>query len=267
MSFSKKNHEHHQINKYFLSKKLPLILSMLFLLTGIFGFAQLTPEQKKQQEEAQKKAVEYQKKVMEMMESQPGMKDFMKQIQAAEAQREVDNKKKNTAAEKKRIADSKKHMEEFYWRNKVASNTNGKFKDWKWGAVEIGYNNEESRRNSRAKKYIILGRISNDGLVTMSLPETVKRNRIISNGLLPQMHELTNDEITFSNPNTPYLYYGFVLQVIKEDKSIGYITIGNSERATHNLTVPHMQKYGDVGYLLYWAYHSNCRYISKWNFS
>ncbi len=217
-----------------------------------------TPEQKKQIEEAQKQAEEATKKAMEMMKNNPQYKEALKMMEEGKQKiKDDDENKKKEKEERGEIA--KNHMEEFYWRNKVASDTNGKFTHWKWGDVNIGYYDGDKRMDKEGnyidKKYVILGRISSTGIVTMDLHSNVKTNRIISNGLFPQMYDEQNEEVTFSKPNTPYLWTNFTLDVIQGGNQIGSLYMGNSERTTHNLVSPNiMGKYGDEGYLLYWAY-------------
>lgn len=233
-------------------KKVTYILTILFLFISILSFGQITQEQQKQAEEAQKKA-------MEMMKNNPQFKETLKMMESAKEQRKQERMRELIEAEKKQKDRNKKHLEEFYWRNKVASDTNGKFDNWKWGAVNLAYYDGNGKMDQKGnyidKKYVILGGISSSGLVNMNLPKAVKTNRIISNGLFPQMYDERNEEVTFSKPDTPYLWAGFTLQVIKNGKQIGTLYMGNSERTTHNLTSPNiMGKYGDEGYLLYWAY-------------
>jgi len=235
-------------------RKLTCIISILFLFIGMIGFAQLTPEQQKQIEEAQKKA-------MEFMKNNPQTKDIMEQIKAQEANKKVDRKKNEAVTEKENAIKKAKHMEEYYWRNKVASNTNGKFANWERGDVQIAYYNGKGKRNKDfsllIEDYVVIGRINNEGVVTMNLPQTVKANKVISKGLFPEMHEIVNENVTFSNPDAPYFWYGYGLDVLQGGKSIGRLYLGNSERATHNLASPNiMYKYGDIGYLLYWSYVS-----------
>jgi len=236
------------------------IKNVFIIITLLIAFScnSQTPEQKKQIEEAQKQAEEANKKAMEMMKNNPQYKEALKMMEQGKQKIKDDDEKKKKEKEE-RAERAKNHMEKFYWRNKVASDTNGKFANWKWGDVNIGYYDGDKRKDKEGnyidKKYVILGSINSSGVVTMDLHTNVKTNRIISNGLFPQMYDERNEDVTFSKPNTPYLWTNFTLEVIKGGKQLGSLYIGNSERTTHNVVQPNvMGKYGDEGYLLYWAY-------------
>lgn len=233
-------------------KTLRLIAMIICLLiTGAVSYAQPTPEQLKQAEEAQKKA-------MEMMQNNPQFKEAMEMMEGAEEQMKQERMQKQLENEKSQKDAAKDHLEEYYWRNKVASDTNGKFSNWQWGDVQIAYYKGDGKRGKDGKllieDYAVIGSINSQGAVNMGLPKSVETNRIISKGLFPEMHEILNDEVNFSNPNTPYFYYGFILNVLRGDTVLGQLYMGSSERATHNLASPANLKYGDEGYLVYWAY-------------
>jgi len=232
-------------------RKLTCIITMLFLFIGMIGFAQLTPEQQKQAEEAQKKA-------MEMMQNNPQMKKMMEQIKAQEANKKAENEKKHSAAEKENAIKRAKHMEEFYWRNKVASNTNGKFANWKHGSVDIAIYDGNGKQDAQGqfidKKYIIVGKISTDGQVSVNFPNSIRTPHPIGKSLIPEMHSVYNADVTFSDPDVPYRWPGFTLSIIKDYHLLGTLFIGNSERTTYNLAAPCCINYGDEGYRLYWVY-------------
>jgi hypothetical protein len=163
---------------------------------------------------------------------------------------------KQLEQEKQQKDAAKDRMAEFYWRNKVASDTEGKFKDWSWGEVEIAYYNGKGRRGPEGlfyEDYVITGTIGGDGKVSLKLPEKVMYDRTISTGLFPQMHEILNNDVSFSNPEAPFLWSGYTFEILKKGIKIGTLYMGNSESSTHNLASPSEMKYGDEGYLLYWA--------------
>ena len=228
-----------------------LVMIISLFLTGVMGYAQLTPEQQKQAEEAQKKA-------MEMMKNNPQYEEAMKQMKAAEEQMRQEKMMKQLEDEKRQKDAMNDRFKEFYWRNKVASDTQGKFQDWSGFELEIGYYDGKGRMGPDGKfpyeNYVIVGRIDRDGQVQMNLPEKAETNGTIGKALFPQMHEILNDEVSFSNPDSPFLWYGYVFSVLSTGKKVGDLYIGNSERTTHNLASPADMKYGDQGYLLYWAY-------------
>jgi len=239
-------------------RTLTFIISVLFLLSGIFGHTQTTPEQKKQQEEMEKKAEEAYKKAMEMMQNNPQMKAMMEQMEAQEANRKAENEKKQAVAEKENAKKAAKHREEFYWRNKVASNTNGKFADWKHGSVDIaiydGDGKQDAQRQFIDKKYIVVGKINSNGQVSLNFPNSIRTPHPIGKSLIPEMHSVYNADVTFSAPEVPYRWPGFTLSIIKDYISLGTLFIGNSERTTYNLAAPCCLNNGDEGYRLYWVY-------------
>jgi len=228
-----------------------IVLIICMLTTAVFSYAQPTPEQQKQIEEAQKKA-------MEMMKDNPQMKALMDQIEAQEANRESEKENKQAEEEKENAEKAKKHLEDFYWRNKVASNSNGKFADWKWGNVDIAIYDGDGKMDANLeyvdKKYIIVGNISSDGQVTFNFPESIRTPSPINKSLIPEMHSVYSQDVTYSNPDVLYRWPGFSLSIIKDNNSVGTILIGNSERTTYNLAAPCCLNYGDEGYRLYWVY-------------
>lgn len=217
-----------------------------------------TPEQKKQMEEAEKQAAEAQKQVEEVMKNNPELKKMMEQMKAMEERQEAEKKKKRAAEKKENAKKTAKHKEDFYWQGKVASNTNGKFSKWKHGAVDIAIYDGNGKMDANMqyidKNYIILGNISSNGQVTINLPKTIKAPYPINKSLIREMHSLSNDDVSFSNPNTPFRNPGFTLSIIKNFKKLGSLFIGNSERVTYNLAAPCCLHYGDEGYRLYWVY-------------
>ena len=239
-------------------KRVCFLFAGLLILNSISISAQLTPEQQKQVEQAQKQAEEAQKKAMEMMQNNPQYEEAMKMMKEAEEQA-IQERKMEQVEEEKRLSDAAdEQFKDFYWRNKVASDTNGQFSDWTWGKVEIGYYDGKGKRGQYGKipyeSYTILGNINSKGEVYINTKGEAETNRTISNGLFPQMHEINNDEVSYSNPEAPFLWTSYTLDILKDGQKIGLLYIGNSERTTHNQASPSDMKYGDQGYMLYWAY-------------
>ena len=227
------------------------ILAICLICLMQLASAQPTPEQQKQAEEAQKKA-------MEMMKNNPQFQDAMKMMEGAEEEMKQERLRKRAEEDKRQTDAAKDHLKEFYWRNKVASDTQGMFSDWTWGEVEIAFHDGEGKMGQDGRypyeNYTIVGKVTSNGQVQMDLPAQATSNRTISKGLFPQMHEINNDEVTFSNPDAPFLWSGYRMEILNGEKKIGNLYMGNSERSTHNLASPSDVKYGDEGYLLYWAY-------------
>ncbi|MDH3697520.1 MAG: cell envelope integrity protein TolA [Flavobacteriaceae bacterium] len=227
------------------------ILAICLICLMQLASAQPTPEQQKQAEEAQKKA-------MEMMKDNPQFKEALKMMEGAEEEMKQERMQKQAEEEKRQKDAANDHLKEFYWRNKVASDTQGKFSDWSWGEVEIGYQDGKGKMQADGtypyENYVIVGGIDANGQVQLNLPSNVVADRTISTGFFPQMHEVLNDDVNYSNPEAPFLWSGYSLDILKGGKKIGHLYSGNSERTTHNLASPANMKYGDEGYLLYWAY-------------
>ncbi len=234
-----------------------VVCFILSIGIGISSYSQ-SPEQQKQIEEAQRQVEEAQKKAMEMMQNNPQFQEAMKMMEGAEDEMKQERMRVQLENEKKQKDAANDHLEEFYWRNKVASNTQGVFNDWRWGTVEIAYYAGDGKPGPDGKfpyvDYVVIGRVTDSGVVQLDLPPEVQTNRTIKTGLFPQMHEILNDEVAFSDPNTPFLWYGYRLAVLQRNDVLGHLSIGNSERTTHNLASPADLKYGDEGYLLYWVY-------------
>jgi hypothetical protein len=236
---------------------------LLIFCFGFLGISQ-TPDQQKRIEEMQKQADEAQKKAMEMMKDNPQFQEAMKMMEDVEQQQKQEEMRSQLETEKKQNDAAKDHLKEFYWRNKVASNNQGVFDSWQWGSAEIGYYDGMGKIGSDGKPpyehYVIVGKINQSGKVQMNLPSQVASNLAINKGLFPQMHEILNDEVKFTNTDAQITWSGYRLDVLSGQKEIGHLYIGNSERTTHNLSSPAAMQYGDEGYLLYWAYvDDSCR--------
>lgn len=241
--------------------KTKIVLTQLIILTTLLlslSCNSQTPEQKKQIEAAEKQAAEAQKMVEEMMKNNPQMKQVMDQLKERQAEEKAQREKENTQKEKERAINRKKNREEFYWRGKVASDTNGKFNNWQHGPVKIAIYDGNGKLDANMqyidKKYVIVGSIGSSGQVTMDLPENIRTPYPISKSLIPELHSVYNRDVVFSKPNTAYRNPGFTLSIVKDGISLGKLYIGNSEKVTYNLAAPCCIDYGDLGYRLYWVY-------------
>ena len=236
-----------------------LTFTLGVLLIGSTALAQPTPEEQKKIEEAQKKA-------MEIMKNNPQFKDAVKMMQDAEEQMRQERSREQLENEKRQKDANADHLNEFYWRNKVVSDTKGNFSDWSWGEVAIGYYGGNGKRGADGKlayeDYKIVGSISSNGKVQMDFPSQVKNNRVISRGLFPEMLDFNANDAVYTNPEAPYLWYGYALSVLREGQKIGDLYIGNSERTTENLASPAFVNRGDEGYLAYWVYSGEACHVT-----
>jgi hypothetical protein len=244
-------------------RALRILVALIAFSIGFIGVSQ-TPDDQEKIEEMQRQAVEAQKKAMEMMSDNPQFQEAMKMMEDAEAQQKQEKMRGQLEEEKRQNEAAKDHLKDFYWRNKVASNTQGVFDSWQWGSVEIAYYDGKGKLGSDGRPpyehYVKVGKITGSGMVEMNLPSKVTTNRTINNGLFPQMHEILNEEVEFTNPDAQIAWSGYRFDILRGQEVIGNLYIGNSERATHNLASPSDMQYGDEGYLLYWVYADDlCR--------
>ena len=197
-----------------------------------------------------------------MPEDQRAMMQQMMQMgKDADAKRKAQKKEAQKAQAAKSRADQEKSVNEFYWRNRIASNKAGKFENWQHGPAEI---RTSYWKRDRTKIELAIGSISASGQVTLSLPEidrlTLKRisdnqpesERIVGN---------TQFELSYSKTNAGYFSTRHNVNVYVKDKRIGFMDIGNDIKPVVNLNAPCcFDKAGD-GYTGYWIYTSSANSI------
>ena len=233
-----------------------LVLIFLLCIIGVNCKGQ-TDEQKKMIKEMEKKAAEA-KRINDSLMNTPQMKKMMEQLKAQEAIYQKEREKQREEREAKKKEKPVNNSTDFYWINKIASDTQGQFTDWKWGAAELIVFNGDWGINEAGElidqKYTVVGNISSNGKLTINLPATIETPYLISKALIPEMHSVTNRDVSFSRPEAAFMTLGFTLQVIGNNKHLGTLFIGNSERVTYNLAAPCCLFKGDEGYRLYWVY-------------
>ncbi|WP_350293318.1 hypothetical protein [uncultured Croceitalea sp.] len=207
------------------------------------------------------------KKMMDsiMKKMPPGMRKMMEQAMQDEEKRKAEKKqvKKNQLANNQ--AAQKQNEDEFYWKDKIATDTQGKFENWPHGQVEI---RTSYRGRDKKKNEMKIGSISANGEVLINLPKidrlTVKpmsagqhgSERVVGNPYL---------ELEYSNKNTSYLSTRHNLIVYSGEENIGFIHIGNSIKPVVNLNAPCcLHKAGD-GYTAYWVYTGQANSIAGVN--
>lgn len=227
------------------------------------SFAQITPEQKKQIEEAQKKAAEAQKKVKEMMNT-PEMKKMMEQMKKQDSLAALARKRKQKARTNKSTQQKKKSSNDYYWRNKIASSTQGKFSNWSFGKADLKIGFYE--RKSKSYEYLKIGEISAEGQVSISLPNVDSKKwakTLITTGHSEGddlFHDF-NKELEYSNKNATYFASRFRLNVIQGDKNLGVLSVANSVITDGNLNAPCCRHKAGDGYIAYWVYMSDATTI------
>ncbi len=235
-------------------KKLIVFIVLIFATT--VSFAQLTPEQKKQIEEAKKKEADARKKVKEMMDS-PEYKKAMEQVKKQDALYEVERKKQQKQTVKKQPQQKKKNADDYYWYNKIASNTQGKFSNWSFGKADLKIGFYE--RKSKSYEYLKIGEISDNGQVSISLPNVDSKKwakTAITTGH-SQGDDLFHDfkkTIIHSNPSVKYFASRFRLNVMQADKNLGVLSVANSVITDGNLNAPCCSHKAGDGYIAYWVY-------------
>ncbi len=199
----------------------------------------------------------------QMPENQRAMMQQMMQMgKDADAKRKQQKEKSRKQEMAKNKASKKQNEMEFYWRNTIASNTQGKFENWSYGQVEI---RTSYRGRDKKKREMKIGSISENGQVTINLPEI---DRLTVNPMGSAQHEserLVGNpylELDYSNKNTGYLSTRHNVNAYSGEENIGFIHIGNSIKPVVNLNAPCcLHKAGD-GYTAYWVYTSQTNRIA-----
>jgi hypothetical protein len=173
--------------------------------------------------------------------------------QANAQEKRLELAKKNNKNETSSIPKVVK-SEDKYWKNTLASNNDNKLKNWDYGDADLVFNYRYDSRNDNVE-YVNVGFIGADGTITLNPTNKVP--------LLKPLKDF-KDSNNFYDIHNPASYQyrnedsGFKLNayllVYQNDKQIGILTLGNSEKVTINLLTPGNLYFGDEGYLLSWVY-------------
>ena len=245
MNFSTKNLENIRKNRGF--ERIAKILTIIILLIFGFHFTQAqSPEELEKIKHIQDSMMNL-PQMKALLESNPEMKKaLMEQMKA---------KQKGSQSQKRKIApksaaNKSSSSDSWYWENTIAS-TNNKFKNWSGGEADITMSYKGPGLNT-----FIIGTIKADGNIVFNLPKSVTTKTSLTRQLGPQglfFDIYGNAPVNYSNKEA-----GFItnpsLPIMRNDKRIGNLTIGNSVRVTKNLTTQSGVDSGDEGYILYWAY-------------
>ena len=213
------------------------------------------------------------KKALKMMDSMMGtlpddQKAFMQQImqmgEEAEVKRKKDKEQENSAREKQAKIDAKKGEMEFYWRNKIASTTQGKFENWTHGTADIKVRFYDYK--TKSETYLNMGAISSNGQISLQFPsldyskwQTVPITKPFGEGDLMISSSL---DLDFSNKDVRYFSTQHNLGVYKGDTYLGFLHLGNTIKPVVNLNSPCcFYKAGD-GYAAHWVFMSEANSIS-----
>lgn len=231
-------------------KTLRLLSVLVFLFSAHLVTAQITPEQKKQVEEAQKKAAEAQKQIDEMMKNNPQMKKMLEQAKATEEAAKKKQQNNDNTAKRQPVKKSKKetgYLDRYMISNSIVK----KFNNWQHGhadiyLVAIGWTSD---RNVEQK----VGAINADGNFTFKIPEETVPDKEISfyfGCVVP----FKGDKTGYENPKTKIIRT--YLAVKKNDKQIGVLDMTTSkEQIGYNTLMD--DYYSKSGYTLQWWYASD----------
>ncbi len=198
-----------------------------------------------------------------MPDDQKGfMEQMMKQGEEADKRRNEEKQAKQEAREKQNAQQREASKNEFFWRNTIASNADGRLTDWGYGAANIRaqlYN-----RSQRKYMSIAMGEVSADGRITLKLP-SVDLNELGGINITKNYSEgqfVFSDKLTYSNEDTRYISTRFTLEVHQGDKVLGNLKMGNSIEPVVNLNAPRCSANAGDGYIVYWVYMSGATEVS-----
>lgn len=222
-------------------KTIHKIFPILIILIGCTGFSQ-TPEQQKMID----KALKMRDSIMESL----NLEEVQRKAEQQQKRLESDKQSNNTTSP---IPKATKN-EDKYWKNTLASDSGNTLKNWNNGDADLVFNYSYDPGKDKVQ-YVEIGVIKADG--------TIALNPINKVPILKPIKEFkdSNNFFDIHNPDV-YQYHnedsGFklnaYLSVYQNDKQIGILTIGNSEKVTRNLLTSGDLYYGDQGYLLSWVY-------------
>jgi len=231
-----------------MKTKVLLIVLTLFAI-GTSVRAQSPEEMQKMMDSLMGNIPDDQKAFIQQMMKKGQEADNRRQVQKEQAQKE--QRAKNQAARKEAEM-------EFYWRNKIATNTSGKFENWSFGKCDIKV--RFSKGYNMPVDFLKVGVILADGQVRIELPNVDYKKwqtRPITKPAGEGDQMLFNtDHLAFSNENVQYFSTRFTLEVHSGEEYLGSLNLGNSVKPVTNLNAPCcFDKAGD-GYAAFWVYMS-----------
>ena len=241
---------------------LTLMLTVFFVSNGL---AQ-TQEQEKMMEEMEKNMAEGMRMRDSLMNT-PDMKNLMGQIQGQEKNNNAEREKENALKQEQESKIAKNRLEDFYWRNTIASDNKGKFSNWSMGAADFGIVAYPLKDGTGAYKFIKMGSITADGKIAYDLPKSIKAPEAMrgSNNLFIAANMIAED-FEIKGGDTGFIA-AYLMAVVRDNKQIGSIKMGNNIRVAYNLAAPCCNNYGDEGFRTFWAYAvANCGVTGMKNF-
>lgn len=178
----------------------------------------------------------------------------MKEMEEQDKEFENDRDKKSNkdTGKSKKTSNS---SDDWYWKNTIES-TNNRFETWNGGQADIVMMYRINPGEQSHKK-LKIGVISANGTIQFDFPKIVDTRTKINDRQNILFFDIQDQSsLNYTNGDTGY-FANASLIVMKNDKQIGTLTIGNSVRVTLNLVNQSNLYSGDEGYLLYWAYVDN----------
>jgi len=230
------------------------------LLLSIFVLALSTSAQTPEEVQAKKMLDSI---MSTLPEEQKGfMEQMLQKGEEAEQQRKKQKEDEQKAQAQKQTKAQEASVNEFYWRNTIASGTDARFKNWGYGTAKIRarfYN-----RTIRDYVNVPMGQVSADGKVTISLPvvDIKKLGGVQITANYSEGEPIFGDHLTYSNQDIHYVSSRYTLEVHQGDNVLGYLKMGNSIKPVVNLNAPCcFGKAGD-GYIAYWVYTTGATEIT-----
>ena len=209
-----------------------IYISIILIVFGVlFSYSQTKEEMEKI------------KRIQDSMMNLPEMKAMMQQMKGMQDKQQAEKAKPKTV-------EKKTSNDDWYWENTIAS-TNNKFDSWTGGEADITM----AYKGSNLSTFKI-GAIKKDGSIVFNFPESVATKTSFDRQLGPQglfFDIYGNVPVNFNNKDAGFIT-NVSLLIMRNDKQIGNLTIGNSVRVTLNLNHQSGVDSGDEGYILYWAY-------------
>lgn len=233
-----------------MKNRIRLITFLVLTLNGFVINAQ-TPEEQKMMEEILRK----QDSVM----NSPQMKEMMQKMEEMQnSMNQYEETTKNTNIKEPKISNKTSSPDDWYWQNTIASK-NGRFNSWSGGTADImmAYKGPDL-------KTFKVGSINNDGNIVINLPSSVTTRSTFEREIGPQglfFDIYGNVPVNYFNKESGFIT-NVSLLVIRNGKSIGNLTMGNSVKVTKDLTSQSGLDSGNEGYIVYWAYSKeNCSLV------
>lgn len=155
-------------------------------------------------------------------------------------------------SKKSLVANTTNAQEDWYWKNTQMSQNNV-FINWEHGQVDLVMT-YRYKQNAVSPETLKVGSIDANGKLTMNLPEGIQTETKVSNIANLVFYDI-QDMSKFRSHNPTAGYFGkTTIQVLKNGKLIGNMTLGNSVRVTYNLTNQSTLTMGDEGYIISWVY-------------